>query len=111
MSKQHGERLLEMIEEGNVDRDMIIMCFVKWMADDDIANMMKANEIPPLLGYFVLYEMPGTLLGSMPLAMRFMADDVDHAEEQAADAEPEANILFVSLARSFEEAVNEYWNM
>lgn len=59
--------------------------------------------------YFVLYEYPDTTIGDEPLAMRFMADDSAHAEEQALDAEPTANILWVSTADTFESALTDYY--
>ena len=37
-------KLLEMIEEGLLDRDTVIMACVKYMSEDDVADMMHANE-------------------------------------------------------------------
>ena len=50
MAKYRGtraatNRLLEMIEEGLLDRDLIIMACVKYMSEDDVADMCHANEI------------------------------------------------------------------
>lgn len=50
MAKYRGTRaattrLLEMIEEGLLDRDMVIMACVKYMSEDDVADMCHANEI------------------------------------------------------------------
>ena len=59
--------------------------------------------------YFVLYEYPDTMIGHDPLAMRFMAEDSEHAEEQALDAEPTANILWVSTAETFDKALTDYY--
>jgi hypothetical protein len=61
--------------------------------------------------YYVLYQPSDTLLGTVPLAMRFMADDREHAKEQMMDAEPDASVLFISSARNFDEALDQYWNM
>jgi len=46
MTKQCGrDRCLEMVEEGLLDRDSLIMMFVKWTTADDIETMLDANEI------------------------------------------------------------------
>jgi len=37
-------RLLEMIEEGLLDKDTVIMACVKFMSEDDVADMIHANE-------------------------------------------------------------------
>jgi hypothetical protein len=34
-----------MIEDGLLDRDMVIMACVKYMSEDDVADMCHANEI------------------------------------------------------------------
>jgi hypothetical protein len=44
--RQATERLLEMIEEGLLDRDLVIMACVKYMSEDEVADMCHANEIP-----------------------------------------------------------------
>jgi hypothetical protein len=49
-TRQATNRLLEMIEEGLLDRDMVIMACVKYMSEDDVADMCHANEIPLGLG-------------------------------------------------------------
>ena len=36
--------LLEMIEEGLLDRDTVIMACLKYMSEDDVRDMMHANE-------------------------------------------------------------------
>lgn len=38
-------KLLEMIDEGLINpRDVVTMC-LKWMSEDDVKEMCKANEI------------------------------------------------------------------
>ena len=37
--------LLEMIENGVISKDTVIMACVKYMSEDDVADMMEANEI------------------------------------------------------------------
>ena len=44
MTRQATNKLLEMIEEGLLDRDMVIMACVKYMSEDDVADMMHCNE-------------------------------------------------------------------
>ena len=39
------DRLLEAVEDGIVDKDVIIMCFVKALTSDDIEEILKMNEI------------------------------------------------------------------
>lgn len=46
MNKQCGrDRCLEMVENGELDRDALILMFVKWSTADDIEEMLDANEI------------------------------------------------------------------
>lgn len=45
MTRKATNRLLEMIEEGLLDRDMVIMACVKYMSEDDVADMCHDNEI------------------------------------------------------------------
>lgn len=42
--REMTNRLLEMVEEGLLDRDTVIMACVKFMSEDDVLNMMAANE-------------------------------------------------------------------
>lgn len=37
-------KLLEMIEEGLLDKDTVIMACTKYMSEDDVADMMHLNE-------------------------------------------------------------------
>ena len=46
MTRKATNRLLEMIEDGLLDRDMVIMACVKYMSEDDVADMCHINEIP-----------------------------------------------------------------
>jgi len=47
MTRKKTNQLLEMIEEGMIDRDNVIMACVKYMSEDDVADMMWINEIDP----------------------------------------------------------------
>jgi hypothetical protein len=44
MTRQATNKLLEMIEEGLLDRNMVIMACVKYMSEDEVADMCHANE-------------------------------------------------------------------
>jgi len=48
MSRHFTNRLLEMIDEGLLDPMMVVTMAVGWMSEDDVREMMEANE---LLGY------------------------------------------------------------
>lgn len=42
---RYKNKLLEMIEEGVLDRDMVILSCVKYMSEDDVKDMMFCNEM------------------------------------------------------------------
>lgn len=42
--RQSTNRLLEMIEEGLLDKDTVIAACVNYMSEDDVAGMAHANE-------------------------------------------------------------------
>ena len=42
--RQHTNELLRLIEEGILDRDLVIMACVKYMSEDDVKDMMHINE-------------------------------------------------------------------
>jgi hypothetical protein len=37
-------KILEMVEEGILDKDMVIMSCLKYMSEDDVADMAHCNE-------------------------------------------------------------------
>jgi hypothetical protein len=43
-TRQATERVLEMVEDGLLDRDTVIMACLKYMSEDDVADMAQANE-------------------------------------------------------------------
>ncbi len=43
--REYTNKLLEMVEEGLLDKDMVIMACVKYMSEDDVKGMMEANEM------------------------------------------------------------------
>jgi len=52
MSRKYTNRLLEMIEEGILDKDNVILACVKYMPESDVQDMMEVNEMiePDSLG-------------------------------------------------------------
>ena len=42
--RQATNRVLEMVEEGVLDRDTVIMACLKYMSEDDVADMAHSNE-------------------------------------------------------------------
>jgi len=44
MSREYTELLLQMVEEGMLDPDTVIMACVKYMSEDDVLEMMELNE-------------------------------------------------------------------
>jgi hypothetical protein len=43
--REYTNKLLEMVEEGLLDKDMVIMACVNYMSEDDVKGMMEANEM------------------------------------------------------------------
>ncbi len=44
MAREFTNKLLEMVEEGLLDKDTVIMACVKYMSEDDVKDMIEANE-------------------------------------------------------------------
>jgi hypothetical protein len=44
MTREATTKLLDMIDEGLLDRDTVIMACVKYMSEDDVADMCHCNE-------------------------------------------------------------------
>lgn len=44
MTRQTTNKILELVEEGLLDRDTVIMACLKYMSEDDVADMARANE-------------------------------------------------------------------
>lgn len=44
MSRQVTNRILEELEEGILDPDTVIMACLKYMSEDDVADMAHINE-------------------------------------------------------------------
>lgn len=44
MTRKITNTILEMIEEGILDKDAVIMACLKYMSEDDVKDMAEANE-------------------------------------------------------------------
>jgi len=42
--RNYTNMLLDMIDEGVIDRDLVITACLKYMSEDDVQDMMEANE-------------------------------------------------------------------
>jgi hypothetical protein len=45
MTRKVTNQLLEMVEAGILDRDFLILCCLKYMSEDDVADMARCNEL------------------------------------------------------------------
>ena len=43
-SREFTNKILEAIEEGMLDKDMVIMSCLKYMSEDRVKDMAEANE-------------------------------------------------------------------
>jgi len=43
--RQNTDKLLDMIEEGMIDKDVVILACLKYMSEDDVTDMMHVNDI------------------------------------------------------------------
>lgn len=43
MARKYTNHLLEMIEQGMIDKDTVIMACVKYMSEDEVQDMMEYN--------------------------------------------------------------------
>jgi len=44
MTRKATNKILELIEEGILDKDSVIMACLKYMSEDEVADMAHANE-------------------------------------------------------------------
>ena len=42
--RQATDKILEMVDEGILDKDTVIMSCLKYMSEDDVADMAHSNE-------------------------------------------------------------------
>lgn len=45
MSRIFTNKLLDMIDNGLVSNETIVMCCLKYMSEDDVKDMMHCNEL------------------------------------------------------------------
>ena len=43
--RKNTNRLLEMVENEEIDKYTVILMCVKWMSEDDVTEMMRVNEL------------------------------------------------------------------
>lgn len=44
MTREATNKLLEMVEDGLIDKDVVIIACVKYMSEDDVSDMCHCNE-------------------------------------------------------------------
>lgn len=44
MTRRATNKILEMVEEGVLDKDMVILACLKYMSEDEVADMAFVNE-------------------------------------------------------------------
>ena len=44
MTREFSTKLLDMIDDGLLDKDTVIMACVKYMSEDEVRDMMFAND-------------------------------------------------------------------
>jgi hypothetical protein len=45
MVRQRTQQLLELVQNGLIDRDFVIMAFCSYCSEDEVADMMRSNDI------------------------------------------------------------------
>ena len=51
-SRFHTIQLLQMVDDGLLDKDLVITAFCKYLSDDDVGEMMHLNEFDTLEGVY-----------------------------------------------------------
>lgn len=46
MSRKYTTRLLELVEDGTVDKDVAIQACLEYMSEADVKDMMISNDFP-----------------------------------------------------------------
>lgn len=44
MVRKYTNKLLEMVDEGLIDKDALIVACLKYMSEDEVRDMAEANE-------------------------------------------------------------------
>ena len=69
------------------------------------------READNMTDYLVLYRIDSIMSPrDLPFGFRCSATDPDHAEEQCANAYPDAELVWVSNAGTMSQAWDEYFN-
>lgn len=50
-TRTYTNRLLEAVEEGVINRDMLIQTLVMWLTESDVKEMVLANDLQGALFY------------------------------------------------------------
>ena len=58
--------------------------------------------------YMILYRMDNEVLID-PWGYKVMAEDIDHAEEQFYNAEPDAEIVWIVETDNYSDALEDYY--
>jgi len=45
MTREYTKRLLQMVEDGLLDRDKLLMACVNYMSESDVQDMMEDNDM------------------------------------------------------------------
>jgi hypothetical protein len=45
MTREYTNKLLEMVDEGLLDANMVVLACVKYMSEDDVREMMEMNML------------------------------------------------------------------
>jgi len=75
-----SKRLLETIKDGLLDRDTLIMACLRYMSEDDVADMVQANE----LDWVMEYE--GESFEEFEQRLRDMGFEVNKTLQEKGDA-------------------------
>ena len=46
-TRQYTEAFLEMVQDGILDKDLVILACLKYMSDDEVRDMAEANGFFP----------------------------------------------------------------
>jgi len=44
MERRYTNLLLDLVQDGSLDKDHVINAFIKYMSEDDVQDMMEYNE-------------------------------------------------------------------
>ena len=43
-TREYSKKLLDMVEEGILDKDAVICAMINYLSESDVRNMMEVNE-------------------------------------------------------------------